>query len=54
MRPVWYVVETSCYPCSWKVTSDKYRQHNMYFFRTEEEAVAFADRLNKTETWLFK
>jgi hypothetical protein len=44
----WRVVETPCYPCSWKVVSDLYRPDNAphNFFATRGGAQAEADRRN--------
>lgn len=44
----WFVRETKCYPCAWRVDSNHFRTDNshVHFFDTEAEAQREADRRN--------
>jgi hypothetical protein len=48
---LWYVIETPCYPCSFKVTFGQDEGSNLWyhFFRTKEEAQKEADERNRKE-----
>lgn len=45
----WFVMETPCFPCAWRVTSTYYRTDNsdLHFFETEAEAKDEAQRRNE-------
>ena len=47
----WRVIETPCFPNSWKVVNDYYRQDNATcnYFTTAIEAQTEADERNKRE-----
>ena len=47
----WYVIETSCFPNSWKVANDYYRPNNSTseYFPSYSKAQDEADERNKRE-----
>ena len=50
-RNKWRVIETPCFPNSWKVVNDYYRPNNSFseYFPSPEVARAEADRRNQRE-----
>lgn len=44
----WYVIATTCYPCSWKIVPrHTYREDNRHFYELRADAQRIADAWNK-------
>jgi hypothetical protein len=56
MQNKWYVIETACYPDSYKVVNDYYRADNAAcnYFPTQDKAQHEADERNEREAVIDK